>query len=40
MTDEYARPRSFLGYAIAIVFGFGTGVICFLLWAILDRGAQ
>ena len=38
--DELPGGRSFLNYAIAIVLGFATGVFCFLLWAILERGAQ
>lgn len=37
---ELPRERSFLNYAIAIVLGFGVGVLCFLLWATLNRGAQ
>lgn len=38
MIDQ--RPKSFLKTAIALVLGFGTAVFCFLLWAMLERGAQ
>ena len=32
--------RSFLKLAIVTVLGFCAAVFCFLLWAMLERGAQ
>ncbi len=35
-----SESRSFLKYAIVMVLGFCTAVFCFLLWVMLESGAQ